>query len=136
MTRPNFRRRGYHSDWDALARAFKASHPLCLGCWAVGLETPTEFADHLVPLSFDRSGLLDPANLQPACRWHHDVAKRAMELRWKLKTITMWALRLDSPAAIEYTLRNYPVPVGDDGYPLFKLAPRKQPYPYPFGIIV
>jgi 5-methylcytosine-specific restriction enzyme A len=130
MTRPDFRERGYHSDWDSLARDFKVRYPLCLGCWAVGLETPTEFADHLVPLSFDRSGLLDPANLQPACRWHHDVCKRAMELRWKLKTISMWALRLDSPAAVQYTMQNYPVPIGADGYPLFKLAPSKRPYPW------
>jgi hypothetical protein len=130
MTRPDFRERGYHSDWDSLARDFKVRYPLCLGCWVVGLETPTEFADHLVPLSFDRSGLLDPTNLQPACRWHHDTCKRHLELMWRLRQVSMFALRLDSACAIKYTLQNYPVPIGADGYPLFKLAPSKRPYPW------
>jgi 5-methylcytosine-specific restriction protein A len=128
--RPDFRERGYDGAWDRLSRDFKARHPWCLGCWRVGLETPTEFADHIVPLSFDRSGLLDPSNLQPACRWHHDHCKRTLELRCKLKQVSMFALRLDSPSAITLTLQRYPVPVGDDGYPLFKLAPSTRPYPW------
>jgi hypothetical protein len=88
-----------------------------------------EIVDHIVPVAFDPSGLLDPANLQPACRWHHDVCKRALELRWKLKQASMSALRLDSACAIAYTIQRYPVPIGTDGYPLFELAPSKRPYP-------
>jgi 5-methylcytosine-specific restriction enzyme A len=97
MARLGFRQRGYDGRWDPVAREFRASHPLCLGCWAVGLETPTEMVDHVKPLAGDRDGLLDPGNLQPSCRWHHDNVKRTLELQWKLNQLPESALRLDSP---------------------------------------
>jgi 5-methylcytosine-specific restriction protein A len=78
--RRNFRQRGYVGGWDALAADFRARFPFCIGCWAIGLEVPTEVVDHIVPLASDRQGLLDPNNLQPACKWHHDVIKRTLEL--------------------------------------------------------
>jgi len=31
MTRPDFRKRGYHSGWDPVAREYKARYPFCLG---------------------------------------------------------------------------------------------------------
>jgi hypothetical protein len=133
MARPDFRKRGYHSEWDALARRFKELCPLCLGCWAVSVQTPTTVADHLVPLVVDPSGLLDITNLQPSCTWHHHTCKRHLELRWKLKMLSLFALRLDSPSAIEYTLQNFPVPIDVHGYPALVLTRSKQPYPFAFG---
>ena len=84
MSRLDFRQRGYDSRWDPVARDFKRRYPLCLGCWAVGLETPTELVDHVKPLASDREGLLDYDNLQPSCGWHHSNIKRHLELMWKL----------------------------------------------------
>jgi 5-methylcytosine-specific restriction enzyme A len=127
--RPDFRERGYKSTWDATARDFKQRYPLCLGCWAVGLETPVEIVDHVVPLVADRTGLLDTSNMQPACRWHHDNVKRTLELQWRLGQVPTSALRLDSTYAIALTRQRYAVPIGVDGYPLFELAPTKRPYP-------
>jgi 5-methylcytosine-specific restriction enzyme A len=129
MTRPDFRARGYKSGWDQAARNFKVQYPLCLGCWAVGLETPTEIVDHIVPLVADRSALLDTGNMQPSCRWHHGVAKRELEAQWRLGRIPTSALRLDSAQAIALTRQRYPVRIGADGYRLFELAPLKRPYP-------
>ena len=132
MTRPDFRKRGYHSGWDPVAREYKARYPLCLGCWAVGLETPTELIDHIQPLTHDREGLLDPGNLQPCCKWHHDVVKRTLELEWKLGRLPESALRLDSMQAIKLTRDRYPIPVAEDGYPTWEWTQLKRK-PYPGG---
>jgi hypothetical protein len=130
MSRPDFRQRGYSGDWDAIARAFKQQYPFCLGCWAVGLETPTEIVDHVQPLVNDRDRLLDSTNLQPACRWHHDVCKRALEQQWRLKHVPASALRLDSQQAMKLTRERYPIPIGADGYRVFEWDRlRRLPYP-------
>jgi 5-methylcytosine-specific restriction enzyme A len=130
MTRPNVRERGYDSRWDPLAREFKAHYPFCLGCWALGLETPTEVVDHIMPLAHHKDGLLDQTNLQPSCRWHHDVCKRHLELMWKLGQLPELALKLDSLSARVFTRERYPIPIGVDGYPLWQWSDlQRKPYP-------
>jgi 5-methylcytosine-specific restriction protein A len=130
MTRASFRARGYDAQWDQIAREFKARHPLCLGCWAVGLDTPTELIDHIMPLSHDRDRLLDPTNLQPSCSWHHSVIKRHIELLWSLNQLPASALRLDSPHATKLTRERYLIPVGVDGYRLWEWSSlKRRPYP-------
>jgi len=116
MARPDFRKRGYHSGWDPIARDFKARYPLCLGCWACGLETPTEVVDHVVPFARNKTRLLDPANLQPSCKWHHDNIKRTLELQWRLGYLPESALWLNSVHAKALTRQRYLVPINVHGY--------------------
>jgi 5-methylcytosine-specific restriction protein A len=132
MTRLDFRKRGYTSDWDAVARDFKRRFPICLGCWAVGLETPTEIVDHVVPLAYRADGLLDYNNLQPSCGWHHQVIKRHLELMWKLGQLPESALRLDSVHAMKLTRERYLVPVRLDGFKQWEWRDLKR-RPYPTG---
>ena len=130
MSRADFRQRGYDSRWDPVAREFKARYPICLGCWSVGLETPTEVVDHVVPLASDREGLLDYDNLQPSCGWHHSNIKRHLELMWKLGQLPELALRLDSPQAMKLTRQRYLIPVGTDGFRLWEWSDlKRRPYP-------
>jgi hypothetical protein len=127
--RPNFRQRGYSSSWDPVAREFKRRYRWCLGCWAVGLETPTELVDHVVPLAYRTDGLLDYNNLQPSCEWHHRTVKSHLELMWKLGQMPESALRLDSPEAMRLTRERYLIPVRVDGYKQWEWSDlRRKPY--------
>lgn len=128
--RPSFRERGYSSGWDSLALAFKRTHPVCLSCWMVGVVEPTAIVDHVVPVTGNREGLFDEANLQPCCQWCHDVVKRALELHWRLGRLPASALRLDSMYARKLMRERYPIPVGEDGYRLFELTGPRGVYPY------
>jgi hypothetical protein len=131
MARENFRGRGYTKDWDRLAHDFKWHCPVCLGCWVVGIETPTEIVDHIKPVAHDRAGLLDIANLQPACRFHHDIVKRSLELQWRLGQLPESALRLDSGEARKLTRDRYAVPIDVDGYRKWEWGDLViRPYPY------
>jgi 5-methylcytosine-specific restriction enzyme A len=126
-----YRARGYTYEWDRLSREFKRRCPVCLGCWVVGVETPTEIVDHIVPLAHDQASLLDISNLQPACRWHHDNVKRSLELQWRLGQLPESALRLDGPQAKRLTRERYLIPVGVDGYRLWEWGQHiVHPYPY------
>jgi 5-methylcytosine-specific restriction endonuclease McrA len=86
--------------------SFKLSHPLCLGCQAVGRVTATEVTDHTIPAKGDVALLWNSANFQPACRWHHDVVKQKLEAQFAAGEINVEDLRLDSPRAIALTKSN------------------------------
>lgn len=45
----------------------------------------------------------DPNNLQPACRWHHDLVKQRLELDYARGHATADDLKLDSAKAIKLT---------------------------------
>lgn len=45
----------------------------------------------------------DRDNWQPACRWHHDVVKQQLEVRWRAGSLPASALRLDSREAAALT---------------------------------
>jgi 5-methylcytosine-specific restriction enzyme A len=73
--RGNERERGYVKALRNAMAIFKQSHPLCLGCAAVGRVEPTAVCDHIIPARGDQALLWDENNWQPACRWHHDSIK-------------------------------------------------------------
>lgn len=98
--RGSARERGYSAQWDRVAKVEKALHPLCLGCLAIGLTTPTAVIDHIEPHKGDLEKFWNPANRQPACSWHHDVVKQILEQRFQRGEIGLDALRLDSPQAV------------------------------------
>jgi 5-methylcytosine-specific restriction protein A len=97
------RQRGYGSRWDRLSASYKRSHPLCLGCQAVGRVAQTEVTDHIVPHDGYPSLLWDRANWQPACKWHHDRIKQQLEALWRRGSIKAADLRLDSEIAKRLT---------------------------------
>jgi 5-methylcytosine-specific restriction enzyme A len=84
--------------------AWKRSHPLCLGCSAIGRVTATQVTDHVVPHKGDRSLLWSAENWQPSCREHHDVIKQRLELMFASGAISADALKLDSAIAVQLTL--------------------------------
>src|SRR5262245_36295681 len=97
--RGSARDRGYTTTWDKWARAYRKAHPLCLGCLAVGRTTVAELVDHIVPHRGDARLMWDQSNLQPLCRWHHDVIKQRLEQDYVAGLITTADLRCDSVMA-------------------------------------
>lgn len=121
-TRPdqrlNFRQRGYTPEWDKLSRDHRRQHPLCLGCEAMGLVEVATQVDHIVPHQGNRDLLLDTANLQSCCDWHHNAVKQKLEQLWFEGSITIAELRIDSPKAIRIA-RHTPrkaFAIGADGW--------------------
>lgn len=103
--RGSARDRGYTSRWDRASRLFRRSHPLCLGCQAVGWVSATEVTDHIVPHRGDDRLFWDMDNWQPSCAWHHDVVKQKLERMLSHGEIDAEMLRLDSDIAKKITLR-------------------------------
>lgn len=101
--RGSARERGYSARWDAASGAYRRAHPLCLGCSAVGRVEPATVTDHVVPHGGDHGLMWDRDNWQPACRWHHDVVKQQLEVRWRSGSLPASALRLDSREAAALT---------------------------------
>lgn len=102
--RGNERQRGYTKPLRNLMAAFKRTHPLCLGCQAVGRVKPTEVTDHIIPAKGDDALLWDEGNWQPACGWHHNVVKQQLEFLYGKGAVSADDLRLDSAKAKELTL--------------------------------
>lgn len=116
--RLNYRQRGYDARWDKAAAAFKAEHPLCLGCQAIGQVKAASVVDHVEPHKGDMIKFWDAANLQPSCAWHHDVVKQALEQQYERGAIALSDLWLNSPAAIKLSRKRQPKPIGLDGWPV------------------
>ena len=100
MSRPSFRARGYNSEWDALAVAFRLSNPWCCCCWSVGVRRATQIVDHIVPVADDPSRLLDP------------------EKQWRVGKIRAADLDLRSDAAYVLRRKLHRPMIGPDGYPI------------------
>lgn len=104
-SRGNARQQGYNKRWDRLSRLYRRQHPLCRGCLALGRTVLTYCTDHIVPHKGDAARMWDTANLQPLCRWHHDVIKQQLELMHQRGEISDADLRIDSVIAIELSKR-------------------------------
>lgn len=102
--RGSARERGYTTAWDKAAAGFKARHPLCLGCDAVGRVTAAELVDHVEPHRGDQAKFWDRGNWQSACGWHHAVVKQKLEAAFDAGQLQAAELRLDSAAAKALTL--------------------------------
>jgi 5-methylcytosine-specific restriction endonuclease McrA len=104
VRRGSARERGYTPEFDRASQAFKFTHPLCLGCEAVGRLTGTAVTDHVVPHKGDMVVFWDQSRWQPACRFHHDVVKQRLELMYAKGEIRQAQLWLNSAAAIRLTV--------------------------------
>ncbi len=70
--------RGYGRQWQRLRAALLASPgwQLCRLCDNQGEIREATLLDHIVPIR-DGGAVLDPDNLQPLCRWCHDIKTNA-----------------------------------------------------------
>jgi 5-methylcytosine-specific restriction protein A len=103
LGRPNPQARGYDTNWHRAARAFKRSHPWCLGCSAVGMRTPTTVVDHVRPPMGDLQVFWNMAMWQPCCDRCHESTKKKLEHAWRRGEISVAELWLNSPRAIGMT---------------------------------
>lgn len=117
--RASSRKRGYSWQWEQATAAFKRTHPLCLGCQAIGVIEATTCVDHVVPHKGSEQLFWDPANWQPACDWHHNAVKQKLERLWRIRMISTPELRLDSSRAIKISneLVRRTKTIHDDGWP-------------------
>jgi hypothetical protein len=116
--RATARERGYDHTWVQACRQFKAMHPLCVGCLAIGVMRATEVVDHIVPHRGDRTLFWDRNNWQASCGWHHNAVKPILERSWSMGTSTVACLQLNSPEAIRLTKAKHRPEIGADGYPI------------------
>nr|WP_142112076.1 HNH endonuclease signature motif containing protein [Bosea sp. AK1] len=98
--RGSARDRGYSARWDRASLAFKAQHPLCVGCEARGRTVPAEIVDHIVPHRGDQGLFWDVGNWQSCCRICRDRVKARLEVMWHRGEIGASALRLTSKRAM------------------------------------
>ena len=63
--------------WTMLARLHKQHNPVCIACEAIGLVSPAEVTDHIVPIN-NGGAPWEWSNLQSLCRRCHD-SKSAKE---------------------------------------------------------
>lgn len=98
--RGSFRERGYSSLWDRSSRIYRAAHPLCVGCQAIGVVKATELVDHVIPHKGDPALMWGEHNWQACCRWHHDQVKQILERKHARREISDADLKLDSAIAI------------------------------------
>jgi 5-methylcytosine-specific restriction endonuclease McrA len=106
--RASARQRGYGARWDKVSAGFKRSHPLCLGCEAIGRITATAVTDHVEPHKGDMVTFWNSEAWQPACKWHHDVVKQVLERRYAAGQLGLADLWLNSGAAIRLSLELLP----------------------------
>jgi 5-methylcytosine-specific restriction endonuclease McrA len=115
--RGSARSRGYDARWDKAAAAFKAEHPLCLGCQAIGQVKVAVLVDHVEPHKGDMVKFWDASMWQPSCAWHHDVIKKQLEQQYEQGHLTVSDLWLNSPSAIRLSRQKQARPLGVDGWP-------------------
>lgn len=101
--RGSARERGYGVRWDKASAGFKRSHPLCLGCEAVGRVEATSITDHVIPHRGDMAIFWDSSKWQPACEWHHSVVKQKLEVMHQQGKAAVDDLWLNSNKAVELT---------------------------------
>jgi 5-methylcytosine-specific restriction enzyme A len=116
--RLNYRQRGYDTRWDKAAAAFKAQHPLCLGCQAIGQVKAASVVDHVEPHKGDMIKFWDASMWQTSCAWHHDVVKQALEQQYERGTLSLSDLWLNSQAAIKLSRKRQAKAIGVDGWPV------------------
>jgi 5-methylcytosine-specific restriction protein A len=116
MPRPGASKRGYTPAWMAAAARFREEHPLCNGCFAIGVVRAATVVDHIVPHDGNQELFWNEANWQPACEWHHNSIKPMLERQWRAHKISSAALRLGSTQAVALTRARHRPAVGVDGF--------------------
>ena len=70
--------------WKKLRNWYISQHPLCIDCLAEGRTTAAEHIHHCIPFMSGNTDnerwqlLLDPNNLVPLCKEHHEERHRLM----------------------------------------------------------
>ena len=114
--RSGARQRGYDHRWDRAIQKFKLHNPICLGCWAIGVERKVEVVDHVIPHKGNQDLFWSIPNWQALCDWHHRVVKVELERRYLRKEISAADLLLTSEIAKQITREKYRPAVGLDGF--------------------
>ncbi len=65
--------RGYDAAWRRLRLQVLTKEPLCRLCAAEGRVSAAEVVDHIKPISAAPELRLEPSNLRPLCKRHHDL---------------------------------------------------------------
>jgi 5-methylcytosine-specific restriction protein A len=65
--------RGYGWDWQQFRAQLQQEHPLCHDCLDQGRVEPATDYHHIVKVRDDPTRKLDPTNIRPLCKRHHDV---------------------------------------------------------------
>ena len=65
--------------WRQVRAAHLRRSPLCVKCEELGLHTPGNTVDHVVPHRGDMALFTDPENLQTLCHSHHSKDKQLEE---------------------------------------------------------
>lgn len=95
--------RGYTGAWAKASAAYRAEHPLCVGCHAVGLFAAATLVDHIIPHKGDKALFWRRSNWQGCCDRHHNVVKQKLEQMHARGQVNDAALRLDSTVAMRMT---------------------------------
>lgn len=83
--------RGYDTWWQRYSVGYRAAHPYCVACLAVGLYTPACLVDHVIPFhrpdgTIDEVLRRDPSNHQSLCdhryRDCHGRLKKPIEAKY------------------------------------------------------
>ena len=114
--RPGARKRGYNSRWESAAAEYKLQHPWCEGCRAIGIMRPADVVDHIVPHRGNEVLFWAKHNWQPACGWHHNAIKPALERLHQLGKIASAELVLTSATAVQLTRQKHRPAIGADGF--------------------
>ena len=70
----------YQSEiWKARSKLFRQLNPLCVYCKKVGIDTPAEVVDHIIPHKGNKKLFFDINNIQSLCKLHHDSTKKKEE---------------------------------------------------------
>lgn len=73
VERPSMEARGYDKDWFRMRAIILRAEPNCRACAAEGVERKAEIVDHIVTIRDAPHLRLEPTNLQPLCRAHHNA---------------------------------------------------------------
>ena len=114
--RPSPDKRGYGAQWERAAAHYRAHHPWCLGCEAIGLQRRSQIVDHIIPHCGDTNLFWSQSNWQPCCKWHHDAVKQSLELRYRLGQCNAADLVLTSPVAVQLARSRHKPAIGADGF--------------------
>ena len=115
MRRGKTAERGYGSRWQKASLGFRRSHPLCLGCEAIGRVEAATCVDHVEPHGGDQAKFWDRDNWQSACSWHHNEIKQKLEGLWRAGKIPASELWLNSASAVALSLNKDPNEIAQRG---------------------
>jgi hypothetical protein len=109
---------GYDTtEWRRMIKEFIAQHPRCIGCAAIGKQTPATIMDHVIPHKGDRSKFFR-GPFQPLCSWCHGSTKRTLERMLEVEECKPEDLHMTSKTAMALSRRRpRPDTIGADGWP-------------------